>query len=206
MGTGVASLHAKGREAINLRPWWRISITLNNDPEAMLILPPLDQQISDKLIILRASPYQPLMPTTSPEHRAAYAAAISSELPAFSDWLINSFSIPDHLRCPRYNIATFHHPELAASLRSLSPECDLMDLIDQIFFQGPRVSPIEKSAIEIEAALYSASPRRAEKILTFRNACGTYLGRLQKQPGSRVSYRRTQNDRFWVIQPPSRFS
>ncbi|MEI7956942.1 MAG: hypothetical protein WCJ66_17395, partial [Verrucomicrobiota bacterium] len=37
VGATVKGLHAKGRDAITLAPWWRISITCNDDPEAMMV-------------------------------------------------------------------------------------------------------------------------------------------------------------------------
>lgn len=203
VATGSASLHAKGFDAINLRPWWRISITLNDDPEAMLVMPPLDKQIEDKIVLLRASRGNPANSPGSPEAQAAYAATIASELPALVNHLLNVHEIPDALRCPRYNIATFHHPELLSNLRCLSPEADLLDLIDQVFFSGCVKPKIIRSANDIEARLFEVAGRRAEKILSFRNACGTYLGRLAKLPSPRVFYGRTATDRHWTILAPS---
>jgi hypothetical protein len=37
-----------------LKPFWRLSITLNDEPENLLILPPLDESLGDKIMLLRA--------------------------------------------------------------------------------------------------------------------------------------------------------
>ena len=49
------SCHRKGRPAVNLPAWWRLSISLNDDPEALLVLPPLDEHLADKIILLKGN-------------------------------------------------------------------------------------------------------------------------------------------------------
>ena len=49
----VQSCHAKNRwQAISLRPFWRLSISLNDEPENLMVLPPVDESLSDKLMLL----------------------------------------------------------------------------------------------------------------------------------------------------------
>ena len=45
----------KGRETLNLTPFWRLSISVNDEPENLMVLPPIDESIEDKLILLRRS-------------------------------------------------------------------------------------------------------------------------------------------------------
>src|SRR4030095_2378892 len=54
------SCHGKHREAINLRPLWRCSVSLNDEGECLLVLPPLRADIADKLHLLKC--YAPSVP------------------------------------------------------------------------------------------------------------------------------------------------
>jgi len=204
VGVTTASLHAKGRDAVNLRPWWRVSITLNDDPEAMMILPPLDDHVADKLIILRASRFDFPMPVSSTAEKVEFRRQLHAEIPAFLHWLMAEYAIPAIYADPRrYNVKTFHHPVLKESLESLSPESDLLDMIDSALADDfRRMEIVEMKSAELERRLRSFHTRRAEKILSFRNACGTYLGRLAKKRPERVKSHRTEDDRLWRIHPP----
>ncbi len=206
VGTASASLHAKGRNAINLRPWWRVSITLNDDPEAMMILPPLDDQMADKLILLRASRYQFPMPVGTLEEKHAFHEQLVAEIPAFLHYLLHEYELHKAASDPRrYHVKTFHHPELKESLESLSPEMALLDLMDAAFRgRYGRKERLELTAVDIEAMLKEYDGRSTDRLLRFRTACGAYLGRLAKQKPERVSTRRASGARLWLISPPGK--
>ena len=196
VGASTSSYHGKGKNALNLTPWWRVSITLNDDPEAMMILPPLDEHVADKIILLRASRFPMPMPTGTTEEKAAFLRQITSEIPAFLYWLLN-YQIPENCRDPRrYNVATWHHPSLSSSLHELSPEADLLDLLDKAFPEG-----ITDHATHLEDKLRTYHPVKADKLFTYRNALPTYLKRLAKKHPYRVEYIRTQSQRKWRIHP-----
>ena len=59
----------KGREAVNLTPFWRLSISVNDEPENLMVLPPIDESIEDKLILLKAYSTPMPMPTETLEER-----------------------------------------------------------------------------------------------------------------------------------------
>ena len=71
-----------------------MTISLNDDPEALLVLPPLDDHIEDKIILLRASRFDLPMPTGTTAERGAFWDQLISELPAYVHWLLNDFEIP----------------------------------------------------------------------------------------------------------------
>src|SRR6185503_20185531 len=48
------SCHPKGARPFTTEPFWRISLSLNDEPESLMILPPLDSDIEDKVMLLRA--------------------------------------------------------------------------------------------------------------------------------------------------------
>jgi hypothetical protein len=46
-------LHAKGKDAMMLEPFWRVSMSLNDEPENLMVLPPYNDSIKDKLILFK---------------------------------------------------------------------------------------------------------------------------------------------------------
>lgn len=201
----VQSCHPKGRPAISLEPFWRLSISLNDEPEDLLVLPPIDDAIEDKIIILKAVKHAMPMPSTSWPERQALAEAIRAELSAFLYFLIN-WEIPAELASPRYGITHFHDPDIMNALQAMSPEAKLLDLIDTELFDSPPYCEWRGSAADLERHLTrpeSQVKRQAEKLLGWELACGTYLGRLAKAYSERFKSRHTMKGNEWTISPPN---
>lgn len=201
VSTRLQSCHRKQRQAVSLPAWWRVSITLNDDAEAMMVLPPLDEHVADKIIILRGSRFDFPMPMgTSAEQEAAWEQ-LKAEVQAYSHWLMNEFNIPVTLTDPRrYVIKTWHHPELKAQLEALSPETALLDMIDEVIF--PAEGPTWRgTAAELQRLLLGdyRTAVQARRLLDWTNACGTYLGRLATKEPTRVEESRTAARREYVI-------
>jgi hypothetical protein len=198
----VQSHHAKHRQAISLKPFWRVSITLNDEPENMLILPPLDDSLADKIILLKGYRRPMVMPTQSLAQRKAFWEVLVGELPAFIHHLL-SMEIPVELRSERFGVTHFHHPELVAALDDLSPELRLLSLIDTELFDSPAPSPWEGTADQLERRLREGhSGGEVSRLLTFNTACGVYLGRLHQKFPDRVDKHRDTARRTWTILPP----
>jgi hypothetical protein len=198
------SCHGKNREAVNLRPFWRLSISLNDQEESLLVLPPITEDIADKLILLRCARPPTGFPTGTPELRAAYWQRLTSELPAFIDYLIE-YQIPPKLADERFGVTHFHHPELLCALESLAPQTKLLELIDRELWQQTADESWEGTASELENLLRheNSSVRfEAQRLLTWANACGAYLARIADKHPDRVTAHRTAQVRRWVIQPP----
>ena len=198
-------LHDKGRRAVNgLTPFWRVTITVNDEPENLMVLPPLDNSIEDKLVLLKAFKRPMPMPTDSNEERRQFWQTLQSDLPAFVDFLM-TWTIPEPLRSSRFGIRHFHHPELVQAIDSLAPEQKLLMLIDGELFQNPTVGPWNGTAGELETLLTGTDSRcsfEARKLLSWPTACGVYLGRLAKKTPDRVHYDRHEDSRKWIITAP----
>ena len=197
------SCHAKYRPAISLRPFWRLTISINDEPENLMI-PPIDESLEDKLIILKAEKHVMPMPTETNEERELFIGTLHSELPHFIEFLLN-FEIPVHLRSQRYGISHYQHPEILEALGALAPETKLLDLIDTTLFDSPAPGVWEGSAAELERQLTKDSSqvrREAVQLLSFSAACGTYLGRLQKTHQKRIKHIHTRGGNCWQISPP----
>ncbi|MDA0812884.1 MAG: hypothetical protein O3C21_10920 [Verrucomicrobia bacterium] len=192
------SCHRKHRTAVNLRPFWRVTISLNDDPECLLVLPPLNADIADKIIVLRASRFKMPMPTTTADEAKLFWSTLIAELPAFFDYL-ESWKIPSDLECRRFGISGFQHPDLVQSLEELSPQQQLLSMIERAVWSVQDVW--EGTAEELRDTLQSDSVTRndAQKLLSYPQSCGWYLGRLKERYPLRFKQKRTAEKRSWKI-------
>jgi hypothetical protein len=210
------SCHAKGRQAITLSPFWRVSLSVNNEPENLMILPPMtdseQDSLADKVILLQAQKVVMPMPSEGLEERGAFWAALVAELPAFLDYL-KHWTVPEELRHSRYGIKTYQHPDLLAALGELAPETRLLSLIDAVIFPENtdggfvivRQNPWwDGTAEQMERELCNSNySREAAKLLSWHGAIGTYLGRIASKDPGRVRDGRTNKARRWIVYPPN---
>jgi hypothetical protein len=198
----VQRCHAKNRNPVSLTPFWRLTISVNNEPENLMVLPPIEDSIEDKLILLKAHKKpMPARTGTIPE-RNAFWGSLVAELPAFVDFLLK-WEIPIELRSERFGITHFHHPELLRAIDDLAPENRLLTLIDTELFKEGNARHWEGSAMELEKLLTdrdASTSYTARQLFSFNTACGVYLGRLAKKAPTRVSERRGHGgQRRWYI-------
>jgi hypothetical protein len=209
----------KHRESIQLDPIWRITISLNNEPDRIMVLPPIAPDIADKLMLLKVNRQDMPMPAATDEEKQAFRRAISAEMPGFVHWL-EGWRIPNELVEPRYGIRHFHHPELVELLEDSTPETRFLNLIDRELFGRstrhgllhpngevqPPVEPWVGSALQLEQHLCgscSSVRREAERLMRYSSACGSMLGRLAQRRPDRVSRRILHGETRWTLHPPA---
>jgi hypothetical protein len=200
----VQSCNQKFCTPVSLKPFWRISITVNDEPEHLLVLPPIDGSLEDKFILLKAHLRQMPMPTGSNAQRRAFWDTLISEIPGFLHFLM-TWEIPQDLRSERYGVRAYHHPELLAAIDELSPEVRFLTIVDAVIFANPLRKDFECKAIDLERRLTdqdSGLAHQARALLHFYNACSTYLTRLSDKKPDRVTERRVHGLRLWKITPP----
>ena len=186
--------HAKGRPGISLTPFWRLSISVNDEPENLMVLPPIEDSIEDKLIILKASKAEKMpMPTVTLEQRKAFWSKLEGELPAFVEFL-TTWEIPENLLSDRFGITHFHHPEILRAIDGLAPEFRLMRLIDEEMFNSAAACAWMGSAEQLERALKATQAwfevRRGGFLATGRLAAYIWGGWQRGTPsGSRAHTR-----------------
>lgn len=206
--------HGKNKDALTLTPVWRLTCSVNDDPERVQVLPPLDDDVADKLVILSVRAGAMPMPSDTPAARQAFKACLAAELPAFLHHLEN-WEIPEALRVDRYGLRPFHHPDVVEALRQGRPELRLLDLIDADYFRfsadladaQPR-APWDATAAEIERHLTRVDgpvAKQASQLLRHHTHCGTYLSRLVTAHGTGRVTRRTVrgNNRYSIQGPPA---
>lgn len=189
--------HDKGRTAITLSPFWRCTISLNDEPENLMVLPPMDESIADKIMLFKVSRVKMPMSTATNEDRKKFWSVLKSQLPGFLHFLTN-WTIPKDMISERYGIAQYHHPELIGELENLSPEFQLLKILNaeiDTLWTG--------SAEDLERKLTTQGDHQNEskRLLNWQNSCGTYLGRLSKKFSKNIVHNRTKNDRTWTIYP-----
>lgn len=181
------SAHPKGGKPFTTEPFWRISLSLNDEPESLMILPPLDSDIEDKVMLLRAHKASVPYPSKELPTMQAYWERLVSEVPAYLHALLN-WQIPDELRDIRFGVKAYQNPDLLFSLSSLSPESKLWSLILQSGLLNNYSRAWTGSAADLETALQaSPSAKQVADLLYFPTAAGVYLTRLAKTMPSHVA-------------------
>jgi hypothetical protein len=128
-------LHRKREEALTVSPCWRLTISVNDDPDKMRVLPLLTPDLKDKIMLFHVGQKALPMPTTTLEERAAFRAAIAAELPAYAWYLLHEHVIAEELQAVRFGVKEWQHPELAKELFEDTPAAEMLMLIDVGVFE-----------------------------------------------------------------------
>lgn len=189
--SGSVRIEGKGKTAFSLKPCWRMMMALNDEPEALLVLPPITEDVADKITMLRCHRRELPMPAHTLDERERFFATLIAELPALLHWL-DGWQIPDDMHEDRCGVISFHHPELISTLHELSPEGSLTQLIDTAAAAGGIQLPWDGNAAQLKALLIDcgATSRDAHRLLDrFPTATGTYLGRLIGKRTEKLTHR-----------------
>lgn len=217
--------HPKGGKAQSHRIFRRGTISINDDSELLIVLPPLNGSIDDKMHLFKCARVTKAFnafrgedgtPALLPEEvsngeldQAELWAHVLTEIPLIRAWLLKSFTrVPKEMRDDRFGVAAYHNPELKQLLVSFAPEIRLLELIDEILFadvqRGEPLVAWEGKAIVLEDKLRKSTfAFEAEKSLRHMGRLGSYLGKLLKSEPKRVSKRTLEGHALWTIHPPS---
>lgn len=158
--TRYQRVHGKGREAINgLQPFWRLTVSLNDDGDGLSLLPRPTGSMEDKMMLFQV--VRPaILPKTREECENTFIPLLESEIPFFLYYLLNEHVIPENLRTDRAGIFSYQNPDLVASIVGESKEAVIGNHLFQRYFFGRdkehRVEKISLTAMEIYSALDSS--------------------------------------------------
>lgn len=139
-------LRAMHRDGMTLELLWRLVILTNIEAHRLLVLPPIDGDIRDKVLMLKAyrRPKPPEeaseaeraawplpLPTRTIEERQEWAAMIDRELPGFVWWLLNEYVPPADVVGGRFVVRHWAHPQILSRLQKFSPVVRLMELFER---------------------------------------------------------------------------
>jgi hypothetical protein len=197
--------HAKNREALVLHPFWRLFIALNDDPHALQVLPQLEDGVEDKLTLLLAKSCQTPIDTSTDAGWQELWKKLMEELPAFLHYLIYTLEIPETLKCGRFGVKHYHNPELLDLMDAMTDELKLLELCDSVLWTDATETEWSGTSSELEKELREEARDTCNRLLTFANACGTFLGHLAKKHPRRVVKLSPRNgiNRWKLIRPQS---
>jgi hypothetical protein len=202
--TTAHRIESKGVDSITLSPHWRLIICTNDEPEHLQVLPPIDEGMIDKILLLRCKKAVFPMPTATPEERRVFMTALQSEAPGWLYALSKRANIGD-FGDSRQMVTGWQDDSLLDAMGNMSSEAALLEILDMLKpWQSQNY--IEVTASELESTLTSFdSPvkNKASKLLSWNNACGSLLGHLSKRYPERVQKIRSVTARKWRICAPN---
>jgi len=199
-------IRAMYQAPLTLCPFVRMTISLNDNAESLTVLPPLDGDIRDKLILLKATPVAFPWPSKRFPDSQSFYAKLVSELPAFL-YSLRRWRIPESIKCQRYGVVSWLNPELVREVDAMSPELRLWELIDEWLLEGIPGRDFQGTPNDFESALRDWDrehrSRRTEGLFNWSSACGTYLGRLCEKMPHAVSMRKAGGHKkiYRVVRP-----
>ena len=212
-------LHRKREDAMVVSPFFRVTISVNDDPDKMRVLPLLTPDMKDKVNLFMVNPGALPMPTSTLGERHEFRRVIEEQLPAYAWWLLNEFEISHP--SVRFGVSHWHHPALAMELFDDTPAAELLQVIDAAVFSVTSDSPIkyklweleshakvenewEGSALDLERLLlgegdHACSVAREAKRVCMHNKFDRLLSRLKEDQPERVIHHRTNSERRWIV-------
>lgn len=119
--------HPKFQDA-NVIPWYgRITITCNDDPDSLSIIPNMDMTIRDKVSLYKLARRKIAFPPSSDLH-----AILEQELPYFVGYLLFHYEAPAEVldKSVRFGIRPYHHPDLLQVAKEVTSHARLEEIID----------------------------------------------------------------------------
>lgn len=183
-------IHAKGKTPITLTPFVRLTLSLNDHPSALLVLPSLDSDVKDKIILLRANAVNFEKRVKRFGSFAAWEIAARDQLPAFVHKL-RTWKVPDSLADTRYGVVSFHDPDLVQEVDDLSDEERLLALVDTYIFTNLGPHHFSGTSTELEKDLSKAiGPHAALHMAKYSGRFGHLVAILLKKYPGRIERRR----------------
>jgi len=205
----VIQLRKRNASSIAVRPVWACVVCCNDTPESLQIIPPLDNDLADKVALLHVIGVKLPVDTSTPDGRAELQALIRSELPAFAQQLMD-WVTPEELHDSRSGIKAWRDPILTDAVDAHSPQRRLEDLLETALTHMGLWGdlPRDMTAADIQGRLEdSQSPVRdqARQLCTWHGAMGSALAKLARSGSDFVEVSPNtvagKPPRYWVSPP-----
>ena len=197
VANGDCIAQAKYRDQVTVSWKGRIILTCNMDAASQGILPNLGLTTLDKMLLFKVrSRDEGFFP-------ANVESIIRDELPAFLGWLIQWVE-PREVRASstRFGVAHYHHHELVSTVRGMSAEQNLADLIELWAEERRSMEPAVKewrgNPTRLQASMKSSmmvGPITPSSAI----AMGRYLKKLRENQYWRLSWNNAQNVNEYTI-------
>jgi hypothetical protein len=205
----VIQLRKRNSSSIAVRPVWACVVCCNDTPESLQIIPPLDNDLADKVALLHVIGVKLPVDTSTPEGKLQLQALIRSELPAFAQQLMD-WVTPEELHDSRSGVKAWRDPVLTDAVDAHSPARRLEDLLETALTHMGLWGdlPRDMTAADIQGRLEdSQSPVRdqARQLCTWHGAMGSALAKLARSGSDLVEVSPNtvagKPPRYWVSPP-----
>lgn len=200
----VIPYQPKGVDKVDLPFRGRVGVTMNDDPESLGILPPMDGSFKDKIMLFKLrDDFKPKFLGGNKDEKV-----VLEELPYFLRWLLDwgeseARATVLNKRNPRYAIKAFHHPELVEASHAETVEYTIQEMLE-LWSNGKasdKNAQTEYLTIEILQELKSAMPDIARSLNPV--SFGRNLSKLVGAYPKLVKKKRTEEGwkyqfNFWI--------
>jgi hypothetical protein len=205
------SLHGKGADALTVTRFCRVTVSLNNQPQDLMVLPELSGGVVDKTGILKVRKAK--LPDLMDSRAVAdFWAAMDAELPAFLHAMASTKLPKLVTSCEtarRYGVASWQHPDVVNAVEDLSLWRRLMELIDHARPWASAMAPDapcreywQGTAQDLEALLFDRCRERAARLVRGPQQTGRELRALAEKRPERLRGFHSQGHQQWQIFPP----
>lgn len=129
-------------EPCTVSPFWRLTISVNDDKDKLRSLPLITGDFGDKVLIFHCRKVPlPIIERDSIESQRRFREVMAEELPHYLHWLLHEFTIPEAMRsygdgrsATRFGFKEYHAPVIKEGLFDDTPHAELLRLIDMARF------------------------------------------------------------------------
>ena len=205
----VIQLRKRNSSSIAVRPVWAVVVCCNDTPESLQIIPPLDNDLADKVALLHVIGVKLPVDTSTPEGKLELQALIRSELPAFAQQLMD-WVTPPELHDSRSGVKAWRDPVLTDAVEAHSPARRLEDLLETALTHMGLWGDLPKdlTAADIEGRLkdvHSPVFDQAKQLCSWHGAMGSALAKLARTGSEFVTLSPNtvagKPPRYWVVPP-----
>jgi hypothetical protein len=202
--------HGKYKTAVTLSPRNWLTTSCNDQPEAMMVIPPLETGVSDKIMLFHVRECPMPMPTRTEDEQERFKQTVLSECPAYLDYLLK-WRIPEGLRDERFLVATYHNPVLVNMLKWSSDEYQFLQIIDACLFGGAGLEARRywtgtAAKLLVDLSGHGGMKTQIDRLASNPRKCGILLAKLEgKERGKTERVRRltkTRDNQIWKIIAP----
>ena len=203
------------------RPVWGVVMAVNAEGNAIKVVPALDgADMKDKAIVLRTQRAEILYRDAGDDAAAQRMKVYLDELPAFLDWLLNTFVMPNVLpimcSSSRSGAIIYRDPKAIKMLHQASPagllEEALLEKRDQIddyierkSIGGKPFDGLSKTAADWMITVQRDDYRRDRRVPENANTMGIYLKQIADRPDSCIEDAgpNRNGSKMWRLKPPT---
>lgn len=129
-------------EPCSVSPFWRLTISVNDDKDKLRSLPLITGDFGDKVLIFHCRKVPlPIIERDSIESQKKFREVMAEELPHYLHWLLNDHEIPEEMltyadgrSATRFGFREYHSPVIKEGLFDDTPHAELLRLIDMATF------------------------------------------------------------------------